>query len=120
MRYQLVGAGKGCSFRPVDNDKYRSEFERIFGEWKPRGVTGKTVIRDRHSTLDDKNSSISQMMKDGTMVRMIREGKANDPGLKREAEQIERERTNRPRELFFKRKQNELRQAIVELKRSQV
>ena len=44
-----------------------------------------------NNALDNKNSNISRMMKDKTMVRMVRDGKASDPGLKREAATIARE-----------------------------
>jgi hypothetical protein len=121
MKHQLVGAGKGCAAREVDKARYDANYEAIFGTFKPRfsGDLSKTVIHDKASTLDNKNSSISVMMKDRTMVRMIREGKANDRGLKREAERIERENSNRPKESFRQQQQLKLMQLKAELRRSQ-
>lgn len=119
MRFQLVGAGKGSAFRPVDKGRFDSEYERIFGKWKPRGEVSGKMTKDRASVLDDSESSISKMMRDKVMVRMIREDKASDPGLKREAERIERENSTRPRRMFLERKQKELESARIELRRSQ-
>jgi hypothetical protein len=119
MRHQLVGAGKGCAPRDVNKEIFDANYDRIFGEWKPSNQRGNVVLKDRSSTLDYSNSSISVMMKDRTMVRMIREGKANDHGLKREAELIERENSTRPKMMFREKQQQRLEQARIELRRSQ-
>ena len=103
----------------VDKKKYDENYDRIFGEWKPKGLRGRIHIEDRFSVLDSHDSSISSMMRDRTMVRMIRDGKANDRGLKREAELIERENSDRPRQLYYARKHKELQSARIELRRSQ-
>ncbi len=119
MKHQLVGAGKGSAFREVNKSRFDANYDAIFGEWKPSGQRSSVVIHDRASTLDNSNSSISRMMKDRTMVRMIREGKANDRGLKREAEHIERENSTRPKIMFREKQQQRLQQAVAELRRSQ-
>lgn len=102
----------------VDKRKYDESFDRIFGEWKPQGSRGRSP-EDRASTLDNLQSSISRMVRNRVMVRMIREGKANDRGLKREAEHIERESSNRPKEMFRKQQYEKLDAARIELRRSQ-
>lgn len=105
----------------VDQKKWDENYIRIFGHSGPNITQAdkKGVVRDKSSTLDNKDSSISRMLNDKVMVRMIRGGKANDPGLKREAERIERENSTRPKVLYRERKQAELRQAITDLRRSQ-
>lgn len=102
----------------VDKKKYDENFDKVFGMWKPQGLRGKG-LRDRASTLDNSQSSISRMMKDRVMVRMIREGKANDRGLKREAEHIERENSTRPKMMFREQQLKKLQTARAELQRSQ-
>lgn len=103
----------------VDKKKYDENFDAIFGEWKPSGVRGRLCREATDSVLDNKNSSISRMMKDRVMVRLIRDGKANDPGLKREAEHIERENSTRPKMMFREQQQRKLEAARLELRRSQ-
>jgi len=103
----------------IDKKKYDDNYDMIFGEWKPTGVRARLIHEDRMSVLDNQNSSISVMMKDRVMVRMIRDGKANDRGLKREAERIERENSTRPRKMFREQQQLKLLQLKAELRRSQ-
>lgn len=115
----LVRTGLISSMDQKVSSKYYENYDRIFGEFKPSGRSSKITIHDKNSTLDNKESSISKMMRDKVMVRMIREGKVEDRGLKREAEHIERENSTRPKEMFRKRQQERLHAAMVELKRSQ-
>ena len=119
MRFPLVGAGKGCAERLVNRKVYDENYDRIFGPFKLKGLMKGKGLKDRASVLDDSESSISKMMRDRVMVRMIGEGKANDPGLKREAEYIERENSTRPRKIFLEKKQQQLNEAVKELRRSQ-
>lgn len=108
----------------VDKKRFDINYEAIFGK-KPlpneKAYLERTAHykKDKMSVLDNPESSISVMMKDRTMVRMIREGKANDRGLKREAERIERENSTRPKEMFREKQQQRLEQARIELRRSQ-
>ena len=34
MKFKTVGAGKGCNYRSVDQERYDKEYERIFGKKK--------------------------------------------------------------------------------------
>lgn len=105
----------------VDKKRYDENYTRIFGHDGPVRTyqPSKVVLRDKSKALDYKDSSISLMMKDKTMVRMIRDGKASDRGLKREAERIERENTNRPKMKFREQQLQKLEAARRELRRSQ-
>src|SRR3990167_9504079 len=61
-----------------------------------------------NSAFDDSGSTISQMCRDKTMRRMIRDGKGSDKGLLRAAEAIERENMKRPKEIWHQKKRAEL------------
>lgn len=108
----------------VDKKRYDDNYEAIFGKRvlpNEKAYLERTASykKDKMSVLDNPNGSINLMLKDKTMVRMIRDGKANDRGLKREAERIERENSTRPKIQFREKQQQKLQQAIVELRRSQ-
>lgn len=67
---------------------------------------------DRHyernnliNPLDNKDSVISQMLKDRTMTSMIRNGKGSDTGIKREVETMEKERETKRKGNWLAQKQ---------------
>lgn len=59
---------------------------------------------DSVSVFDNKNSSISKMLKDRKMTKMIRDGKGSDKGIKREALAIEKENMAKPKERWMSNK----------------
>lgn len=68
------------------------------------------------SVFDNKESSISKMMKDKAMVNMIRNGNASDKGLKREALAIERENNNKRKSNWLDGKKKNLAKMKKEFK----
>lgn len=85
-------------------------------------VAGGTPIFHRQqeakgtSVFEDKDSSISKMMKDKKMVRMIREGKGSDKGIKAESYAIEKENSRRPKEKWLKQKKDNIKRMKREFK----
>jgi len=98
-----------------------SKFTKYFHIPKPwksetasREVTSRRDLDRIHKegrsrvALDDSGSSISKMMRDKTMMKMIREDKSSDHGLRREAEAIERDNNNKRKQQWLENKKANL------------
>ena len=74
--------------------------------------------RDKNSVsvFDNKESSLSKMVKDKTMVNMIRNGNASDKGIKREALLIERENNTKRKTNWLDAKKKNLAKMKKEFK----
>lgn len=66
----------------------------------------------------DRNQSLGKMTKDKALVRQIRNGNFNDPGVKREAMRIEQEGVNKRKQDFRENQLKKLEQAKIQLKKS--
>lgn len=100
--------------------KYIEDGEPVYLSGKVIGGTPKFHASEpeekKTSVFDDKESSISKMWKDKKMVKMIKNGKGSDKGIKAEAFAIERENANRPKEKWMKQKKEKLKQMKREFK----
>ena len=74
-------------------------------------ANAKRMKRDKTFDLRDvKDSPINQMERDKAMVRQIKNGKASDPGLKKEAETIQREHESNRQQKIREKDKRELGQ----------
>lgn len=103
-----------------ENGKFIEDGEPIFLSGKVTGGTPKFFAsapeEKKTSVFDDKESSISKMWKDKKMVQMIKDGRGSDKGIKREAEAIERENCQKPKEKWLTEKKAKLKKMKQEFK----
>jgi len=98
---------------------YYENYERIFGKRRVGGPsTGKLKRKDKPMLLDYSGGSVSRMMGDKTLIRHIRGGNANDPGVKREALLIEKENRDNRISKFREGQYRKLEEAKRELRKS--
>lgn len=69
--------------------------------------------RNGFDLRDRSDLPINRMEKDRVMVRMIKDGKASDPGLKREADAIQREHERNRKAQMQGKDQRELRELRI-------
>ena len=67
------------------------------------------------SPLDTRDHTLTTMLRDRTMVSMIKNGKGSDVGLKREAEAISRERSKNQKQKWTEGKLKERSEIIRNL-----
>lgn len=104
-----------------ENGKYVDDGEPVYFSGRVIGGTPKFHSRleketDCFSTFDKKDSSIFKMLKDKKMVKMIRDGKGGDAGIKREAEAIEKENSSKHKEQWLSKKKNKIETMKKEFK----
>lgn len=95
------------------NGEYIDDGEPVYLSGRVIGGTPKfhmkqEMEKDSVSTLDNQNSSISKMLRDRKMTKMIRDGKGNDKGIKREAAAIEKENSIKPKEQWLSKKRKKI------------
>lgn len=102
------------------NGKYIEDGQPVFLSGRVAGGTPRFHKQEpepeKTSVFDDSNSSISKMWRDKKMVKLIKEGKGSDKGIKREAEAIERENSRRPKEKWYKEKKSKIAKMRKEFK----
>ena len=92
---------------------YIADGEPIFLSGKGAGGTPRfhaAQEKDPHSrsVLDDPNSSLTKLSKDRKLMQMVREGKGDDKGIKRESLAIERENATKSKRAWYEKKKKKI------------